>query len=341
MHINNRIAAFSQLGEKLQNSTLIPSEVIYKAGQQNNWFTPENISLALGSLATLLKADALQKWVNKYDLSKIEPKRVGVIMAGNIPLVGFTDFLAIVMSGHIAKIKLSGQDNVLLPFLVERLLEIDGELAKQIEYVEQLKDIDAVIATGSDNTSRYFEYYFDKYPNIIRKNRSSCAILAGSESKEDIDKLGQDMFHYYGLGCRNISKVYFPKHYKIEHLLGNLNNHEGVITHHKYHNNYDYNKSIYLVNIVHHYDNGFLLLTENEALVSPISVLFYERYNDQSHLEQLIAKNENKIQCIVSKDGWFNGSLPLGEAQHPSLTDYADNIDVMAFLSSLSKIERR
>ena len=335
MDINNRISAFSQLGERLQNSEFIQSEIIYKAGQHNNWFTPENISSAIESLSKLLNTEILQDWVKHYNLENITPKKVGVIIAGNIPLVGFTDFLTIILSGHIAKMKLSSQDNVLLPYLIEQLLEIVPDLSAQIQFTEQLKDIDAVIATGSDNTSRYFEYYFGKYPHIIRKNRSSCAILDGTESENDIDKLGQDMFRYYGLGCRNVSKVYFPKDYKIELLLGNLNNHEGVIMHHKYHNNYDYNKSIYLVNIVHHYDNGFLLLTEDENLVSPISVLFYERYNDQSHLDELIAKNEDKIQCIVSKEGWFKGSLPLGEAQHPSLTDYADNVDVMEFLSTL------
>lgn len=336
MDINNRIKAFSLLGEKLQSQDSIPSEVLFRAEQQNNWFTPNNISLAINSLSQLLKINSLQDWVKMYNLSNITSKKIGVVMAGNIPLVGFTDFLAIIISGHIAKIKLSSQDNVLLPYIVEILLEIAPELASQIQFVDQLKDIEAVIATGSDNTSRYFEYYFAKYPHIIRKNRSSCAVLNGEESEKEIDQLGHDIFSYYGLGCRNISKVYFPKDYKIELLLGNLNNHDSILNHHKYHNNYDYNKSIYLVNCVHHYDNGFLLLTEDNSLVSPISVLFYERYNDQLHLEGLLDAHSDKIQCVVSS-GWFTNSLALGHAQEPSLTDYADNVDVMKFLTSLNE----
>ncbi len=335
MEVNNRITAFSQLGEQLRVGGSIPDEIITKAGQQNNWFTPRSIAMAMANIAELLENQALIKWAEAYRLEKVSPKKIGVIMAGNLPLVGFTDFLAIIISGHIAKIKLSSQDNVLLPFLVDQLLRIEPRIASQIEFVEQLKDIDAVIATGSDNTSRYFEYYFGKYPNIIRKNRSSCAILTGEESSEEVDLLGQDIFQYYGLGCRNISKVYFPKDYKIEHLLGNLDNHKEVINHHKYHNNYDYNKSIYLVNRVHHYDNGFLLLTEDSSLVSPISVLFYERYDDNSHLDMLMSEHQGKIQCIVSKDGWYKRSLPLGQAQQPSLMDYADNVDVMSFLTTL------
>lgn len=336
MFLNNRISAFSRLGEKLRVNSSIPTEIITKAGQQNNWFTPDSISASINGLTQLLDENALEKWSDSYSFNNVTPKKVGVIMAGNLPLVGFTDFLSIIISGHIAKIKLSSQDNILLPFLVDQLLEIEPKLASQIEFVEQLKDVEAVIATGSDNTSRYFDYYFGKYPNIIRKNRSSCAILTGEESPDEIDQLGHDMFLYYGLGCRNISKVYFPKDYNIEHLLGNLNNHEEVINHHKYHNNYDYNKSIYLVNRVPHYDNGFLLLTEDTSLVSPISVLFYERYDDQSHLDKLVSQHKDKIQCIVSKDAWYSGSLPLGSAQKPSLTDYADDVDVMLFLSSLN-----
>lgn len=335
MFLNNRIRAFSRLGEKLRVKDSIPSKIIIDVGQQNNWFTPESVSASIYNLMPLLDEHALEKWSDSYSFTNVTLKKVGVIMAGNLPLAGFTDFLAIIISGHIAKIKLSSQDNILLSFLVDQLLEIEPKLTSQIEFVEQLKDIDAVIATGSDNTSRYFEYYLGKYPNIIRKNRSSCAILTGEESPEELDLLGQDIFLYYGLGCRNVSKVYFPKDYKIEHLLSNLNNHDEVINHHKYHNNYDYNKSIYLVNIVPHYDNGFLLLTEDASLVSPISVLFYERYDDQSHLDELISQHQNKIQCIVSKDAWYKGSLPLGQSQQPSLTDYADDVDVMSFLTSL------
>ena len=336
MDINYRIKAFSKLGEKLKGQNAIPSEIIFKAGQQNNWFTPENISLALNSLLKLMNAETLQNWVKQYKLSNIDLKRIGVIMAGNVPLVGFSDFLAIIMSGHIAKMKLSSQDNVLLPYIVEELLMIAPDLASQIQFVERLTGIDAVIATGSDNTSRYFEYYFAKYPHIIRKNRSSCAILNGKETEEDINQLRHDIFSYYGLGCRNVSKVYFPKDYKIEFLLRNLNKYEAIANHHKYHNNYDYNKSIYLINGVHHYDNGFLLLTEDESLVSPISVLFYQKYNNEQHLEEMLMQHNNKIQCIVSKAAWFKGSLPLGQTQQPSLTEYADNVDVMTFLTSLN-----
>jgi hypothetical protein len=335
MNINKYISAFSKLGEKLQDQDNIPSEIIFRAEQQNNWFTKESVSVAIKSLSELLNEKTLIDWTSTYDFTNLKGKKVGVIMAGNIPLVGFTDFLAIIVSGHIAKIKLSSQDNILLPYAVDLLLEIEPTLANQIEFVEQLKDIEVVIATGSDNTSRYFEYYFGKYPNIIRKNRSSCAVLNGKETPEAIDKLGFDIFRYYGLGCRNVSKVYFPKDYKIENLLAHLDNHKEVINHHKYNNNYDYNKSIYLVNLVKHFDNGYLLLTEDSNLVSPISVLFYETYDDQDHLDKLIANQKDKIQCIVSNKAWYNGSLPFGSAQKPSLNDYADNIDVMSFLTNL------
>ena len=336
MNLNNRIDAFAQLGARISELKEIPNEIFLRAEQQNNWFTRENINIAFNSIVNLLKVESLQAWTSGYKLDIDDPKRVGIVMAGNIPLVGFTDFLAIMMSGHHAKIKLSSHDNVLLPYLIDMLFEIEPELQQQITFVEQLKEIDAVIATGSDNTSRYFEYYFKKYPNIIRKNRTSCAIISGSESKEDIVNLGKDIFTYYGLGCRNVSKIYVPKGYDHTYLLDNLMSYQPIINHHKYHNNYDYNKSIYLVNIVKHLDTGFLLLTESEELVSPISVLYFEEYTDHEHLSDLLKKNEGKIQCVVSADEQYPDSVSFGNAQKPSLTDYADNVDVMEFLISLT-----
>jgi hypothetical protein len=230
-------------------------------------------------------------------------------MAGNIPLVGFHDFLSVLITGHKAHCKLSSEDPLLLKKITAYLLEIEPTFKEFIFFPDQLKNKDAIIATGSNNTARYFDYYFSTIPHIIRKNRNSCAILNGNESKEDIHELGKDIFYYFGLGCRNVSKLF--------------------IKHHKYINNYDYRKSIYLINQIKHWDSGFFLLKEDIQLSSPISVLFFEYYQSDTDLHQKIKQHENEIQCIVSQNGWYPKSVPFGKSQFPALDDYADGIDIL------------
>jgi hypothetical protein len=254
-------------------------------------------------------------------------------MAGNIPLVGFHDFLCALISGNNVQIKLSSKDSKLIKYLVGYIERIEPSFQGRITFKERLEGFDAIIATGSDNSARYFEYYFGKYPNIIRKNRTSCAILTDAESDQEIANLGIDIFSYFGLGCRNVSKLYVPTDYDFINLLSRLESFKEIIHHHKYCNNYDYQKSILLVNGVQHLDNGFLLLQENEKLVSPISVLYYERYVDESDLRNKLKVNAEKIQCIVGKVK--PAEIPFGQAQYPNVWDYADQIDTLKFLSEL------
>lgn len=336
MRLHDRIAAFSALGTAIKNLTQAEFEHICANAQaHNNWFTADNIQAALFGLQNYLDNEKLGKWTSRYKLDPTSPKTVGLVMAGNIPLVGFHDFLSILVSGHNARIKTSHQDPFLLPYLTDILLEIAPTFKDKVAFSEQLNNIDAIIATGSDNTSRYFRYYFSKYPHIIRKNRTSIGIIKGDESKESLHALGKDIFQYYGLGCRNISKLFVPEGYDFKDFFGAIQPYENVRDNHKYVNNYDYNKSIYLVNKVPHEDNGFLLVTPSQQLASPISVLYYEPYNNAEDLNSKIDAAQEKIQCIVSDKGWFQNSFPLGKAQEPALDDYADGVDVMRFLEGL------
>ena len=256
-------------------------------------------------------------------------------MAGNIPLVGFHDLLSVLISGHHALVKTSSDDPHLVKFVVDVLLQIEPRFADKITFADLLKQAEAIIATGSDNTSRYFEYYFASRPHIIRKNRSSVAILTGFENKEELHQLGQDIFQYYGLGCRNISKFFVPEGYRFDTFYEAIEDYKTVLDHHRYQNNYDYNKSILLVNRVPHFDNGFLLLTENKQTVSPISVIHYETFLGLPDLYQKMAEAEAKTQCIVSSMGWYPKSFPYGQAQCPMVWDYADGVDTLAFLATL------
>lgn len=336
MQLQDRISAFAALGTAIKNLT--PREfdhICINAQSHNNWFTSDNIQAAFDGLLTYLDKENLEKWTKLYNLQPTKSKTVGLVMAGNIPLVGFHDFLSILISGHNAKIKPSHQDPFLLPYITEILWEIAPYFKDKVAFTDQIKDIDAIIATGSDNTSRYFKYYFAKYPHIIRKNRTSVGIITGKESKEELQALGKDIFQYYGLGCRNISKLYVPESYDFKVFFEAIQSYEKIRDNHKYVNNYDYNKSIYLVNKVPHKDNGFLLITPSLQLVSPISVLYYETYNDAVDLNSKIESNSEKIQCIVSDRGWFKNSFAFGKAQEPALDDYADGVDVMRFLEGL------
>ena len=335
MTIKERIDAFVKLGEVLRNLDAGElHELQMKARGANTWFTADAVAMALKGIEMNLHQDKLDRWLAQYTL-KAQKRKVGVVMAGNVPAVGFHDLLCILLSGNVLLAKLSSKDSPLITFLIRSLVKLAPALQDQVIITDQLKGMDAVIATGSDNTSRYFEYYFGKYPNIIRKNRTSVGILEGGETPADTRQLGQDIFLYYGLGCRNVSKLFVPAQYDFKPFLDNLAGFNTVLDHHKYQNNYDYNKSIYLVNKEDHLDNGFLLLKEDINLVSPISVLFYERYQNDQQLAAVLATQKEKIQCIVSKNGQWPGSIPFGQAQFPGVDDYADGVDTMAFLAGL------
>ncbi len=336
MDLATRIEAFLKLGQHLDQLTDEEiEELAQKAVSFNSWFTSENVNLAINGIKFLLQSDELKNWVKPYELSQQQSKKVGVVMAGNIPAVGFHDFLCVLIAGHELHMKLSHQDPFLLTYFADKLKEQHPGFNEKIVITEQLKNVDAMIATGSDNSSRYFDYYFSKYPHIIRKNRTSIAIINKEDSDQRLIDLGQDVFQYFGLGCRNVSKIFVPTNFDFVHLLELWEPYHTVMHHHKYHNNYDYNKSILLVNKSLHLDSGFVLLQESTDLVSPISVLYYEFYDNQEHLEAKLQAYEDKIQCIVGSYHSRHGGIEFGNAQQPSLTDYADNVDTLSFLSSL------
>ncbi|CAH0152941.1 hypothetical protein SRABI27_00569 [Pedobacter sp. Bi27] len=329
------IIAFNKLGKLLTNPTDILGNAFYTAESTNAWFTAENIKKSILSFAEMLNEGDLAIWFKSVKFSTT-PKKVGLILAGNIPLVGLHDVLSVLATGNIALIKLSSADDKLIKAVIAELVKIEPAFEDKIEYVERLKDFDAVIATGSNNSSRYFDYYFSKVPNIIRKNRNSVAVLDGSESFEDIQKLGADIFDYFGLGCRNVSKIYFPKGYDIANFYEGVESFQPIINHFKYNNNYDYNKSIYLVNAAKHFDNGFLLLKEDEGLTSPLAVLFYEEYEQLQALEDKLKNQSENIQCVISKSPLSLNTFGFGQSQHPKLWDYADNVNTIEFLNGLN-----
>ncbi len=306
------------------------------ARSRNGWFVPENTLLALQKIAqNYLDKDKLTQFLDIYEEKNTE-KKVGVVMAGNVPAVGFHDALCVLLSGHKLLAKLSKDDTPLMLFLLETLKKLEPEFKNAIQIVDRINEADAYIATGSDNTARYFEYYFAQKPHIIRKNRTAVAILNGEESKEELAGLGEDILRYFGLGCRNVSKVYTPEGYDFSRLFEVLGDkRDFYANHHKYFNNYEYNRSILLVNQTPHFDNGFLMFTESDAIVSPLSVVYYQNYESIPQLVSLLESQREKIQCIVANSDKFPGSVPFGKAQSPGLNDYADGVDTMAFLSKL------
>jgi hypothetical protein len=333
---NQRIAAFEALGHIMAKPDEQLSALIYSAHQYNAWFTPQSAQMAVRAIAAMLNKRDLEKWLqNESGNAELKMRSIGLILAGNIPIVGFHDILCVLASGHKALIKLSSQDQKFIPYILEKLIEIEPAFELQISYIDRLKDFDAVIATGSNNTSRYFDYYFSKVPHIIRKNRNSVAILNGEESKEDLEALGHDIFDYFGLGCRNVSKLYVPKDYDFKEFFESIEEFKSVADHHKYNNNYDYNKSIFLVNLDKHLDNGFLLLKEDSRFVSPLAVLYYEEYQTIEQLGSELIKNEDLIQCIVSNSKLPLSTVAFGQSQCPGLFDYADGVDTMKFLKEL------
>jgi hypothetical protein len=334
--VKEYVNAFDLLGKHLKNREEI-KVILEKAYQQNTWFNLEESNTAIGAWAELLQKTKIENWLSAYPIPTEGAKRIGLILAGNIPLVGFHDICAVLLTGHIACIKLSSQDNILIPYLLNKLVEYEPNLASKIEYAERMNHVDAVIATGSNNTARYFEYYFSKKPNIIRKNRNSIAILTGNETAGDFIKLGEDIFRYYGQGCRNVSKLYVPRDYNFSPLLDALQIFEYVGDQSKYFNNYNYYKSIYLVNREHHLDNGFILLKENQSLQAPLSVLHFEYYDELESLITLIEEQQNNIQCIVGNtpQPFKNQVVSFGKSQAPGWEDYADGVDTVEFLCEL------
>ncbi|MFP4092345.1 MAG: acyl-CoA reductase [Cyclobacteriaceae bacterium] len=333
---SDRIRAFATVGRLLKKlSEEEKSRLFLRARNENSWFTDENLETSLQGVQRYLDEDKLREWTADLPEFPAVVKKVGVVMAGNIPLVGFHDFLSVLISGHHLLAKLSSQDTFLIRYVADILTDIEPRFKEQLTFAERLNEADAIIATGSDNSSRYFEYYFASRPHIIRKNRTSVGILQGNESEAELKALGKDVFQYFGLGCRNISKIYVPKGYTFDKMLDAWQDFSSVSQHHKYNNNYDYNKSVYLVNNEPHYDSGFSLLRESEELVSPISVVYYERYEDEEQLHEKIDARRNKIQCIVSREASFEDSLPFGKAQEPELWDYADQVNTLEFLKQL------
>ncbi len=338
MTLEERIKALSLLGKAIKELKGDEFEQLSQRIQNNNsWFTPEHTRSAFQALALVLEEGQIRDWISKYKLDdEPEPRNIGILMAGNIPAVGFHDLLSVLISGHHASVKLSSSDKESIQWLVDKLCDIEPRFRRAVTFEEMLKGKDAYIATGSDNSARYFNYYFGKYPHIIRKNRTSVGIFNEQETVEDYKGLARDVFQYFGLGCRNVSKIYIRQSASLNAFLDSIGELNFLSSHHKYLNNYDYNKSIFLVNKEAHLDNGFLLLKESEELVSPIGVLYYEFYQNEEDLKQKLELVKDKIQCIVSKDAWYEGSFPFGEAQCPALDDYADGVDTIAFLKQLS-----
>ncbi|MCO4294178.1 acyl-CoA reductase [Solitalea sp. MAHUQ-68] len=338
LSINDTVKAFTSLGEYLNNPTDELNALINSAQFHNGWFIPEYTHEAVSAIGRSLSENSLKKWLNAYNAQfdqRRTSKTVGLILAGNIPLVGFHDVLCVLVAGHKAQLKLSSNDNKLIPHILKKLVEIEPAYAESFEFVERLNGFDAVIATGSNNSSRYFEYYFGKVPNIIRKNRNSVAILNGTETAEDFNELGKDIFWYFGLGCRNVSKLYIPENYSFNAFFEGIESYKPIINIHKYANNFDYNLTLLMMNRIPFFENHFLMLSENPSYTSPISALHYEVYSNSEALAKRLKTDAEQIQCVVSKNGHFEGSIPFGQAQQPGLWDYADGMDTMQFLLTL------
>jgi hypothetical protein len=337
MTFQQRIAAFARLGQFFKQSAGRDDDpVFYKAQIHNPWFTPENIAKAIDAWGDTLTETKLITWLGSYPDEAREPVKVAVIMAGNIPLVGFHDLLCVLISGNTAIVKPSSDDTVLIKWVIEELIRIEPAFEARIIISETRlpEGFDAVIATGSNNTNRYFEYYFRDKPSLLRGSRNSAAILSGNETPEDYLRLGEDIFTYFGLGCRNVSKLYVPEGFDPATFYEGIESFSEVINHHKYANNYTYHKAIFLMNLTPHLDNNFLLLKQDDRIASPLGVMFYEEYDNAESLGRMLEARKNEIQCIVGKSA-APGVLPLGKAQHPELWDYADGVDTLAFLQKI------
>lgn len=342
MTLQQRIDLLAELGHFLRSGGDEDLDLaIQQSYFENKWFTEENTRLALLAIANeFLNQAKLEAWAAKYPISESDfsQKTIGLIMAGNLPLVGFQDWLCVFVSGHRAKVKLSDKDKQLLPLLVKKMGSWAHESWAYTEFVgenDPLKGFDAVIATGSNNTARYFEQYFSKYPHIIRHNRNAVAVITGLETPEELYALGKDIFSYFGLGCRNVSKLYVPHGYHFDALLEALHEYREIIHHDKYKNNFDYNFTLFIMNGLPHKNNGCLLLKEDASLQARIASVHYEYYDDLLDLDALLADKINDIQCVVGNVKLRDYStLPFGKSQEPTLNDYPDGVDVMQFLTA-------
>lgn len=333
MNIERRITAFAALGDFVLKNPVSLQEIVNKTFIYNTWFTIDNINQALQNIAIeFLNKEKLENWISGYG-SKItthDTKTIAIVAAGNIPMVAFHDILCVLISGNKLQLKLSEKDQYLLPFLLEQLIVIEPDFKELISIQFKLEKFDAIIATGSNNTAKHFAYYFGKYKNIIRRNRNSVAILTGEETKEDIENLGHDIFDYFGLGCRNVSKIFVPEKYDLYSLKDGLTKHIGVNQHNQYMNNLDYQRTLYLMNQTPLIDIDFINIVENNSLHSPISCLHVERYKTLEDVKKIIAEQAENIQCVIGK-----GYLEFGKSQQPGLSDYADNVDTMEFILNL------
>lgn len=332
MNLEQRKDSLTRLANSLHPETQMVQDIAAKAFVHNRWFTEDNIFRMLVNIRDqFLQPEKLEQWISAYSCKEpASPKTVGLIMAGNIPLVGFHDLLCVLLTGHRAQIKLSSKDNILLPWLTERLFEIDEYWRSRIVITDLLTGIDAAIATGSNNSSRYFHYYLSKYPHIIRKNRGSVAVITGQETAASLQQLGTDIFSYFGLGCRNVSKLMVPADYSFDFFFESLAPFGKVIEHNKYKNNFDYNLTLLLMNRQPHLHNDFIILREDERIVSPVALLHYERYDDVTSLQEKLSRQEEEIQCIAGEK-----YIAFGKTQSPELWDYADHVDTFQFLNSL------
>ncbi len=352
MSQNNKKKSFIELGKFLAQFSLDASKpneavvfndlffdrfenLIKESQSHNGWFTPEQVYFAVQSWAKALTEENLNQWLSAYPQMAKSVKTVGLVLAGNIPLVGFHDFLSVLVSGHKVLVKTSSNDQKLLPFLAEYLGAVSPELKNQITFTSgQLENYDAVIATGSNNTARYFEYYFKDKPSIIRKSRNSVAVLNGQETSEQLTALGEDIFRYFGLGCRNVSKLFVPKGYDFKAFFEAMFAYQDVIHYEKYAHNYDYNKAVFLMSNFKILDNGFLTIKEDNSYASPISSVFYEYYDSLEEVKTRLETDRDLLQCIVSNN-LIEHSIPFGKTQKPELWDYADHVDTLAFLFDL------
>lgn len=354
LELSRRISAFETLGrflaqykedrqdEDLQKLNKFFLEeyrtAIDQAGIFNNWFTRENVEFSLQQWSEALSEENLKTWVDHYSEDHFNndgTKTIAIIMAGNLPIVGFHDFLAVLLSGHKVLVKPSSDDQKLLPFIAQILVAIEKSFAYCITFAEgKIENFDAVIATGSDNSARYFDYYFSKYPHIIRKNRTSIAILDGDESEEELAGLSEDVFRYFGLGCRNVSKLYLPEGYDNDKIFKSFFEYKHVIDNKKYGNNYDYNRAIFLMEKQAFFENGFVILKESESLHAPGAVLYFEHYSNKAELEDKLKEQEQEIQCVVGRSN-LEHNIAFGNTQKPQLWDYADHVDTIKFLRTV------
>lgn len=331
MNVQERINLLVTLNKYMQDDDAEWTAVKNKAYLQNQWFIPQFIDLSVQNITNeFLQQNVLEKLVADYNISDPDTKKtIGIVMAGNIPLVGFHDFLCVFISGHRALIKLSSKDDILLPFLLRKMREWNDDAANHFAIADTLKDCDAYIATGSNNSGKYFDYYFGKYPHIIRKNKTSVALLEGNESGEELDKLANDVALYFGLGCRNVTKLFVPEGYDFIPFLEALRKYDYFLEFHKYKNNYDYQLALLIMGNKFYMNNGTFLLAENASPFAPVSQINFSYYNSRKETISVL-RNSTDIQCIVGHQ-----FIPFGNAQKPCITDFADGSDTLAFLENL------